>query len=106
MKMDLDEFWIGLRSMHCLTSQGNWELRIDYHLINGTKLIQCFHVPFNGINLCMSIFLEKRQLYGLVLSIFIDSYVFAGTTITYIHKLLMQPAIVHTYAVALPSNFH
>ena len=31
------EFWIGLRSMHCLTSQGNWELRIDYHLQNGTK---------------------------------------------------------------------
>ena len=32
-----DEFWIGLRSMHCLTSQGNWGLRIDYHLENGTK---------------------------------------------------------------------
>ena len=31
------EFWIGLRSMHCLTSQGNWELRIDYRLTNGTK---------------------------------------------------------------------
>ena len=31
------EFWIGLRSMHCLTSQGNWELRIDYQLQNGTK---------------------------------------------------------------------
>ena len=31
------EFWIGLKSMHCLTSQGNWELRIDYHLVNGTK---------------------------------------------------------------------
>ena len=30
------EFWIGLRSMHCLTSQGNWELRIDYQLKNGT----------------------------------------------------------------------
>ena len=23
--------------MHCLTSQGNWELRIDYQLKNGTK---------------------------------------------------------------------
>ena len=33
----LGEFWIGLRSMHCLTSQGNWELRIDYQLKNGTK---------------------------------------------------------------------
>ena len=31
------EFWIGLRSMHCLTSQGHWELRIDYQLKNGTK---------------------------------------------------------------------
>ena len=31
------EFWIGLRSIHCLTSQGNWELRIDYQLKNGTK---------------------------------------------------------------------
>ena len=31
------EFWIGLRSMHCLTSQGHWELRIDYHLKNKTK---------------------------------------------------------------------
>ena len=35
---DLDgEFWIGLRSIHCLTSQGNWELRIDYQLKNGTE---------------------------------------------------------------------
>ena len=31
------EFWIGLRSMHCLTSQGNWELRIDYQLKDGTE---------------------------------------------------------------------
>ena len=31
------EFWMGLRSMHCLTSQGNWELRIDYKLKNGTE---------------------------------------------------------------------
>ena len=31
------EYWIGLRSMHCLTSQGDWELRIDYELKNGTK---------------------------------------------------------------------
>ena len=31
------EFWIGLRSMHCLTSQGNWELRLDYQLKNSTK---------------------------------------------------------------------
>ena len=31
------EFWMGLRSMHCLTSQGNWEFRIDYKLKNGTE---------------------------------------------------------------------
>ena len=31
------EFWMGLRSIHCLTSQGDWELRIDYQLKNGTK---------------------------------------------------------------------
>ena len=31
------EFWIGLKSMHCLTSKKIWELRIDYHLTNETK---------------------------------------------------------------------
>ena len=31
------EFWIGLRSLHCLTSHGQWELRIDYMLRNKTK---------------------------------------------------------------------
>ena len=31
------EFWIGLRSMHCLTSQNISELRIDYKLKNGTE---------------------------------------------------------------------
>ena len=31
------QFWIGLRSMYCLTSPENCELRIDYHLQNGTK---------------------------------------------------------------------
>ena len=30
------EYWLGLRSIHCLTSTGNWELRIDYELANGT----------------------------------------------------------------------
>ena len=33
----LEEFW---RFMNCLTSHGNWELRIDYQLYqvtNGTK---------------------------------------------------------------------
>ena len=31
------EFWIGLYSLHCLTNQGQWELRIDYTFANGTK---------------------------------------------------------------------
>ena len=31
------EFWLGLRGIHCLTSNGNWELRIDFTFDNGTK---------------------------------------------------------------------
>ena len=31
------EFWYGLRPLHCLTNQGQWELRIDFTLIDGTK---------------------------------------------------------------------
>ncbi|XP_065903681.1 fibrinogen C domain-containing protein 1-like [Dysidea avara] len=31
------EFWYGLRSIHCLTSNGRWELRIDFMFANGTK---------------------------------------------------------------------
>ena len=31
------EFWMGLRGMHCLTSKGIWELRIDFTFSNGTK---------------------------------------------------------------------
>ena len=31
------EFWYGLRPLHCLTSQGQWEIRIDITFINGTK---------------------------------------------------------------------
>ena len=31
------EFWFGLNAMHCLTSKGNWELRIDFTFSNGTK---------------------------------------------------------------------
>ena len=32
-----NEFWFGLNAMHCLTSEGNWELRIDFTMTNGTK---------------------------------------------------------------------
>ena len=31
------EVWYGLRAIHCLTNQGQWELRIDYTFTNGTK---------------------------------------------------------------------
>ena len=31
------EFWLGLRSLNCLTNHAIWELRIDYQLSNGTK---------------------------------------------------------------------
>ena len=37
------EFWIGLRSLQCLTSQGHWELRIDYTLSNKTKGYLSYH---------------------------------------------------------------
>ena len=31
------EFWYGLRPLHCLTNQGQWQLSIDFTLTNGTK---------------------------------------------------------------------
>ena len=31
------EFWFGLRAINCLTSQGTWQLRIDFTLTDGTK---------------------------------------------------------------------
>lgn len=31
------EFWYGLRPLHCLTKHGQWQLRIDFTFINGTK---------------------------------------------------------------------
>ena len=31
------EFWYGLRPLHCLTNQGQWEMRIDFTLTDGTK---------------------------------------------------------------------
>ena len=35
---DLDgEFWYGLHPLHCLTNQGQWQLRIDFTFSNGTK---------------------------------------------------------------------
>ena len=30
------ELWYGLRALHCLTQQGEWELRIDFTFSNGT----------------------------------------------------------------------
>ena len=37
------EFWFGLNALHCLTSQGQWELRIDLKLTNGTII----YLPYN-----------------------------------------------------------
>ena len=31
------EFWYGLCPLHCLTNQGQWQLRIDFTFTNGTK---------------------------------------------------------------------
>ena len=33
------EFWYGLRALHCLTAKGNWEMRMEIRLTDGTKLI-------------------------------------------------------------------
>ena len=37
------EFWFGLNALHCLTNQGQWELRIDLKLTNGTII----YLPYN-----------------------------------------------------------
>ena len=39
----IGEFWLGLNALHCLTSQGQWELHIDLTLTNGTII---YH-PYN-----------------------------------------------------------
>ena len=31
------EFWYGLRPLYCHTSQGQWQLRVDFTFSNGTK---------------------------------------------------------------------
>ena len=31
-------FWYGLRALHCLTSQGGWEMKMDIKLANGTNI--------------------------------------------------------------------
>ena len=31
------DLWYGLRPLHCLTNQGQWQLRIDFTFTNGTK---------------------------------------------------------------------
>ena len=37
------ELWFGLNALHCLTSQGQWELRIDLKLTNETRI----YLPYN-----------------------------------------------------------
>ena len=38
-----DELWYGLRALHCLTQQGEWELQIDFTFTNGTKSFNYNH---------------------------------------------------------------
>ena len=33
------EFWYGLRALHCPSSQGGWEMRVDVTLTKGTKIL-------------------------------------------------------------------
>jgi len=33
-----NEFWYGLKSLHCLTSKGSWEMRMNIKLANGTEV--------------------------------------------------------------------
>ena len=37
------ELWFGLNALHCLTSQGQWELHINLKLTNGTTI----YLPYN-----------------------------------------------------------
>ena len=32
------EFWYGLRTLHCLTGQGGWEMRMDIKIADGTNI--------------------------------------------------------------------
>ena len=53
------EFWYGLRAIHCLTSQGRWELRIDYTLADGTK----GHISYSNFRI-----LSVAEFYKLTIS--------------------------------------
>ena len=35
----IGELWYGLKALHCLTGQGDWEMRMDIKLDNGTNII-------------------------------------------------------------------
>ena len=52
MKTDLgfiqENFGWDCTPIHCLTSQGDWELRIDYQLKNGTKSYLHYNKPAVG----------------------------------------------------------
>ena len=39
------EFWYGLTPLHCLTSQGQWKMHIDFTLTDGTKSYLIFILP-------------------------------------------------------------
>ena len=43
------ELWYGLRPLHCLTNQGQWRLRIDFTLTNGTKSYMSYNSFLVGL---------------------------------------------------------
>ena len=56
------EFWFGLNAMNCLTSKGDWELRIDFTFSNGTKSFMHYNhfrvgPPYDNYRLSISGFI-------------------------------------------------
>jgi len=52
----IGEFWYGLRAIHCLTSQGQWELCIDYTWTKG-------HISYSNFRVW-----SAAELYNLTIS--------------------------------------
>ena len=74
------EFWFGLNALHCLTSQGEWELRIDLKLTNGTII----YLPYKQFAVG-----PASEQYPLTIS------GFTGYTTDPFHSHLMTPSSDH-----------